>query len=137
MARIVGIEINDKWKVDYALTNIKGVGWSSSKKILDGLKIDKERRVKDLTSEEINKIASEVDKLPTEGELIRQVRKNISRLKATGSYKGIRHNQGLPARGQRTRSNARTKRGKRRTVGAFKKEALSKIQQQQKQKGKE
>jgi small subunit ribosomal protein S13 len=136
MARIVGIEINDKWKVDYALTNIKGVGWSLSEQILDDLRIDKARRIKDLSSEEINKIASKLDKFPTEGELIRQVRKNISRLKATGSYKGMRHNQGLPARGQRTRSNARTKRGKRRTVGAFKKEALSKMQQQ-KQKGKE
>jgi len=136
MARIVGIEINDKWKVDYALTNIKGVGWSLSEQILDDLKIDKAKRIKDLTSEEINKIASKLDKFPTEGELIRRVRKNISRLKATGSYKGMRHNQGLPARGQRTRSNARTKRGKRRTVGAFKKEALSKMQQQ-KQKGKE
>jgi small subunit ribosomal protein S13 len=130
MARIVGIEINDKWKVDYALTNIKGVGWSLSEKILDELKIDRNKRVKELTSEEISKIASFLDKYPTEGELFRLVRKNISRLKATGAYRGVRHNLGLPSRGQRTRSNARTKRGKRKTVGAFRKEALTKMQQQ-------
>lgn len=127
MARIVGVELQDNWKVDYALTRISGVGWSLSEKIMDSLKISSEKRIKDLTGEELSKIASKIDKIPTEGELSRIVRSNISRLQAIGSYRGIRHQRGLPVRGQRTKSNARTKRGKRKTIGAFKKEALSKI----------
>jgi small subunit ribosomal protein S13 len=130
MARLVGIEIKDDWKVDYALTNIKGIGWSLSNKLLDELKIDKSKRIKDISSDELSKIAAKLEKIPTEGDVTRQVRGNISRLKAIGSYRGMRHNQGLPARGQRTRRNARAKRGKRRTVGAFRKEAISKMQQQ-------
>ncbi len=132
MARITGIEINDKFKVDYALTNIKGIGWVLSKRILDELKIDSAKRVGDLTKNELSNIAKELNKYPTEGELTRQVRSNITRLKTIGTYRGMRHNQGLPSRGQRTRSNARNKRGKRKTVGAFRKEALSRMQQQKK-----
>jgi small subunit ribosomal protein S13 len=130
MARIAGVELQDKWKVDYALTNIKGVGWPLSRQILDSLKIDDSKRVSDLTSDEIAKIASKVEKYPIEGELARQVKSNVSRLQAIGTYRGGRHAKGLPARGQRTRSNARTKRGKRKTVGAFRKQALTKMQQQ-------
>ena len=128
MARISGIELQDDWRVDYALTNIRGIGWSLSSKILEDLKLDSSKRVKDLKSDEVAKIASKIDEYPTEGELARQIRGNINRLKQIGTYKGIRHTRGLPARGQRTKSNARTKRGKRRTVGAFRKEALSKMQ---------
>ncbi|MFH1971402.1 MAG: 30S ribosomal protein S13 [Patescibacteria group bacterium] len=127
MARIAGVELQDNWKVDYALTRISGVGWSLSRGIVASLKISSEKRVKDLKSEEINKIASKLDEIPTEGELSRIVRTNISRLQAIGSYRGSRHQKGLPSRGQRTKSNARTKRGKRKTIGAFKKEALAKI----------
>ena len=126
MARIVGVELQDNWKVDYALTRISGVGWSLSEKIMDSLKISSDKRVKDLTGEELSKIASKIDEIPTEGELARVVRSNISRLQAIGSYRGGRHQRGLPVRGQRTKSNARTKRGKRKTIGAFKKEALAK-----------
>jgi small subunit ribosomal protein S13 len=128
MARIAGIELQDDWKIDYALTKIKGIGWSLSKEILKSINLDSSKRVADLTSEEIKNIAAKLEKYPTEGELLRQVRKNIQRLKTISSYRGMRHAKGLPARGQRTRSNARTKRGKRKTVGAFKKEALSKMQ---------
>ena len=127
MARIVGVELQDNWKVDYALTRISGVGWSLSEKIMDSLKISSDKRIKDLTGEELSKIASKVDEISTEGELSRVVRSNISRLQAISSYRGIRHQRGLPVRGQRTKSNARTKRGKRKTIGAFKKEALAKI----------
>ncbi|MGD8744160.1 MAG: 30S ribosomal protein S13 [Candidatus Woesebacteria bacterium] len=134
MARITGVELQDSWNIDYALTNIKGVGWSLSKKILKSLKIDPEKNVSDLTSDDIAKIAGKVDEYATEGELTRQVRSNIQRLKVIGSYRGDRHKKGLPARGQRTRSNARTKRGKRKTVGAFKKEALTKTQQDKRKK---
>ncbi len=129
MARISGVELEDKLKVDYALTKIKGIGWALSTKILNSLKIDPSKRVSDLTSDDISKIVSKMDKHPIEGELMRKVREDISRLRATGSYKGMRHARGLPARGQRTKTNARTKRGKRKTVGAFKKEALSKMSQ--------
>jgi small subunit ribosomal protein S13 len=128
MARIAGIELQDDWKIDYALTKIKGIGWSLSKEILKSINLDSSKRVADLTSKEIKNIAAKLEKYPTEGELLRQVRKNIQRLKTISSYRGMRHAKGLPARGQRTRSNARTKRGKRKTVGAFKKEALSKMQ---------
>ncbi|RLC32882.1 30S ribosomal protein S13 [Candidatus Woesebacteria bacterium] len=129
MARIAGVELEDKLKVDYALTKIKGIGWALSIKILDSLKIDSSKRVSDLTSDDISKIVSKMDKYPIEGDLMRKVREDIARLRATGSYKGMRHARGLPARGQRTKTNARTKRGKRKTVGAFKKDVLSKVAQ--------
>lgn len=130
MARIAGVDLKDSWKVDFALTNIKGVGWSLSKKILESSGVNSTKRVSELSTEEINKLAAGVDNYPIEGELARQVKSNVSRLRATGAYRGIRHTRGLPSRGQRTKSNARTKRGKRKTVGAFKKEALAKMQQQ-------
>lgn len=126
MARISGIELNDNWKVTFALTRIKGIGWSLAKKIIGELKIDVAKRVSDLNSEELGKISAKLDEYPTEGELSRRVRGNVSRLQTIFSYRGIRHSRGLPARGQRTKTNARTKRGKRKTVGAFKKEVLSK-----------
>lgn len=128
MARIAGIELQDNWRIDYALTRIMGVGWSLSKSILDSVNIAPNKRIKELAPDEISKISSKLDEYPNEGELVRVVRANIARLQSIGSYRGIRHTRNLPARGQRTRTNARTKRGKRKTVGAFKKEALSKIQ---------
>lgn len=129
MARIAGVELENNWRVDYALTNIKGIGWTLSKSILKALKIDTTKRVAKLTPTEISKIAAKVEEKGIEGELGRRIRANISRLQAIGSYRGVRHTRGLPVRGQRTKTNARTKRGKRRTVGAFKKEALVKMQQ--------
>ncbi len=126
MARISGIELNDKWRIDYALTRIKGVGWVTSKRLLKLLGFDMSRRVADLSPEEVNIITGKIEESPTEGDLVRRVRSNISRLQAIGSYRGLRHSKGLPVRGQRTKTNARTKRGKRKTVGAFKKEALAK-----------
>lgn len=127
MARIAGVELNDNWKVDFALTRIRGIGWSLSKKLMDELKLDSTKRVSQLTSDEIAKISSGLEKYPTEGELVRVVRGNIQRLSAIGSYRGMRHTKNLPVRGQRTKTNARTKRGKRKTVGAFKKEVLTKL----------
>lgn len=128
MARIAGIELQDKWKIDFALTKIKGIGWSTAEKVLDAAGIDSSKRVKELDQDDISKIASEIEDKPIEGELVRQVRKNIQRLQQIGSYRGVRHNKNLPVRGQRTKTNARTKRGKRKTVGAFKKEAIVKQQ---------
>lgn len=125
MARIAGIELNDNWRVEYALTRVKGIGWSLAGKMLETLSVDKTKRMKDLTAEETSKITSELEKYETEGDLFRKIRANIARLQAIGSYRGIRHSRNLPVRGQRTRVNARTKRGKRKTIGAFKKEVLS------------
>ena len=127
MARIAGIDLQDGWKVDYALTKIKGLGWTLSKKVVKKVGIDTKKRISDLTAAEVSKISAELEKYQIEGDLLRNVRGNIQRLQVIGSYRGSRHNKGLPARGQRTRTNARTKRGKRKTVGAFKKEMLSKM----------
>ncbi|OGM06067.1 30S ribosomal protein S13, partial [Candidatus Woesebacteria bacterium GWB1_43_5] len=112
--------------VMYALTRIKGLGWSLAKKVLIDIKIDESKRVKDLTKDELAKVSSRIEDYSIEGELIRSVRGNVQRLVQIGSYRGLRHQRNLPLRGQRTRTNARTKRGKRKTVGAFKKEMLSK-----------
>ena len=127
MARIAGIELVDTWRVDFALTRIKGIGWSLSKNILAALKIDPSKRLAGLSPEELAKISTKLDEYSIEGELARGVRGNISRLQTIGSYRGLRLAKNLPARGQRTRTNARTKRGKRKTVGAFKKEALTQM----------
>ncbi len=126
MARISGIELNDSWRLDYALTRIKGIGWAMSGKILEFLKMEPSKRIKDMSPEELNKVSGKIEEFPTEGDLVRRVKANINRLQAIGSYRGLRHTKGLPVRGQRTKTNARTKRGKRKTVGAFKKEALAK-----------
>ncbi|MEK7061578.1 MAG: 30S ribosomal protein S13 [Patescibacteria group bacterium] len=125
MARIAGLELNDGWRVEFALTRVKGIGWSLAGKIIDTLKIDRSKRMKDLTPEEVSKITTELEKYDTEGDLFRKVKANIVRLQTIGSYRGLRHSRNLPVRGQRTRVNARTKRGKRKTIGAFKKEVLS------------
>jgi len=132
MARISGIDLNDDWRLIYALTQIKGIGWSRSEEILKDLKIKESTRMSDLSTEEITKLNKKIDGYLTEGDLQRRVREDVQRLKVIGSYRGMRHNQGLPVRGQRTKSNARTKRGSRKTVGAFRKEALAKQQQNKK-----
>lgn len=128
MARIAGIDLQDGWKVDYALTNIKGIGWTLAKKIVKEIGIDQKKRVSDLTAGEVAKISAKLEDYQIEGDLLRAVRANIQRLQVIGTYRGMRHTRNLPARGQRTRTNARTKRGKRKTVGAFKKEILSRMQ---------
>lgn len=127
MARIAGIDLQDNWKVDYALTKVKGLGWTLSKKVMADAGIDAKKRVVDLTADEVAKITAELEKYSIEGDLVRVVRGNIQRLQVIGSYRGMRHSRNLPARGQRTKTNARTKRGKRKTVGAFAKEILSKM----------
>lgn len=126
MARISGIDLQDNWKVAYALTNIKGVGWSRAEEVLEKSGIEPSLRVKDLSADDVSKLAAELENYKTEGDLLRDVRGNINRLRQIGAYRGIRHQRGLPAHGQRTKTNARTKRGKRKTVGAFRKDALTK-----------
>jgi len=126
MARISGQELNEKDRVLYALTKIKGIGMSLSHKIMKDAGISEDKRMRDMSPEDISKITEAVEKYPVEGDLVRRVRGNITRLQQIGSYRGLRHSKGLPVRGQRTKTNARTKRGKRKTVGAFKKEVLAK-----------
>ena len=127
MSRIAGIDLQDNWKADYAITKIRGLGWSLSRRIMKAAKVSDTKRVSDLTADEVAKIQAEIEKYTIEGDLVRQVRGNVQRLQVIGSYRGTRHTKGLPARGQRTKTNGRTKRGKRKTVGAFKKEMLAKV----------
>lgn len=130
MVRILGVVLPDHKRVDYALTILYGVGWSNVKKILEQAKIDKARKMKDLTDEEVKRITEIIEKnYLAEGDLRGELNANIKRLKEIGAYRGLRHFRGLPVRGQRTRSNARTKRGKRKTVGALKKEVWAKMEQ--------
>lgn len=130
MARLLGVQIPDERKVDYALTFLYGIGHSRSNKILKDSKIDKNKRVKDLNEQELKKIVEVIDKnYKIEGDLREAVTGDIKRLKEIGSYRGLRHLHNLPVRGQRTRSNARTKRGKRKTVGALRKGAWAKMEQ--------
>ena len=130
MARIVGVTIPDNVRVEYGLTRIYGLGFSKARNILKEVNIDLQKRISDLSEKERSNLQSFIEKNHViEGDLREEVRQNIKRVREIGTYKGIRQGQGLPARGQRTRSNARTNRGKRRTVGAFKKEDLIKMQQ--------
>jgi small subunit ribosomal protein S13 len=126
MPRLVGVNIPDNKKTNIALTYIYGLGRKNVKQVLTRAKVDGEKRAKDLTAEEIARLQKVIETIPTEGVLRKIVSENIKRLKQIGTYRGIRHLSNLPVRGQRTRSNARTKRGKRMTVGALKKEALQK-----------
>lgn len=135
MARIAGVELPNNVKVDYALTLLYGVGWPRAKDILSTTNVDSTKRIKDLTDEELARITKKLEENVIEGDLRTQIRENIQRYIAIGSYRGSRHTKGLPVRGQRTKTNARTKKGKRKTVGAFKKEALAAKQQQTKQAG--
>jgi small subunit ribosomal protein S13 len=122
MARIAGVDLPSNKRLDIGLTYIYGVGRSNVLGILKEVKIDGGVRVKDLTEDEVNRIQKSVEKLTVEGDLRREIDQNIKRLEDIGTYRGLRHRRGLPVRGQRTRSNARTKKGKRKTVGTVKKE---------------
>ena len=122
MARVEGVAIPDNKKVLYSLTYVHGIGLTSSKKILASTGIDPEARVKDLDEASMNKIREAIStNLVTEGELKRMVAANIKRLKDIGAYRGQRHKMGLPSKGQRTRTNARTRRGKKLAVGGTQK----------------
>jgi len=125
MARIAGVELPSQKRVEIGLTYIYGIGRSSSNDILHEAGVNPDTRVKDLTESEINVIQTIIQRnFRVEGELRRIVQGNIKRLVDIGSYRGLRHRRGLPVRGQRTRTNARTKRGRRKTVGTVKKEVV-------------
>ena len=117
MARIAGVDIPKDKRIEVALTYLYGIGPMLSKKILEQTDVNPDTRVKDLTDDEINRIREAIDKgYKVEGDLRKEINLNIKRLIEIGSYRGLRHRRGLPVRGQRTKTNARTKRGPRKTV---------------------
>ena len=127
MARISGVDIPRNKTVEIALTYIYGIGLTSSQKILGRVNIPGGTRVRDLTEEQVNRIRSVIDSdYKTEGDLRREVQLNIKRLMDIGCYRGLRHRKGLPTRGQRTRTNARTRRGRRGPAIGIKKKAAAK-----------
>lgn len=121
MARIAGVDIPRDKRVVVSLTYIYGIGKTNAKNILKAAGISEEVRVKDLTEDEESKIRKEVERFKVEGDLRREVALNIKRLMEIGSYRGIRHRKGLPVRGQKTKTNARTRKGKARPVAGKKK----------------
>lgn len=118
MARISGVDLPRDKRVEIALTYIYGVGLSRSQEILQKSGVNPDTRVRDLTEDEVGRLREVIDKdYHVEGDLRREVNSNIKRLIEIGSYRGLRHRRGLPLRGQRTKTNARTRKGKSRTVG--------------------
>jgi small subunit ribosomal protein S13 len=127
MPRLSGIDIPANKRTEIALTYIFGIGRHNVGKILKLANVEANKRAKDLNSDEISRLQKAVDTIQVEGGLRGAITENIKRLKQIGAYRGMRHSMRLPARGQRTRHNARTKRGKRMTVGALKKEDAAKL----------
>ncbi|MHB1626803.1 MAG: 30S ribosomal protein S13 [Bacilli bacterium] len=122
MARIAGVDLPREKRIEIGLTYIFGIGRSTSNAILEKTGVNPDTRVRDLTEDEVQKLRDEIDKtLKVEGDLHREVALNIKRLIEIGSYRGMRHRKGLPVRGQRSKTNARTRKGPRRTVAGKKK----------------
>jgi small subunit ribosomal protein S13 len=127
MARIAGVDLPREKRIEIALTYIYGIGLPSARKILANTEVSPDTRVKDLTEDEIQKLQSEIERnYRVEGDLRREVASNIKRLMDIGCYRGTRHRLGLPVRGQRTRTNARTRKGPGRTVAGKKKATAKK-----------
>ncbi|HLV98570.1 MAG TPA: 30S ribosomal protein S13 [Ktedonobacterales bacterium] len=126
-ARIAGVDIPRDKRVETALTYVYGIGLTTSKQVLVHTRVNPDTRVKDLTEEEVNRLREYIDRnLKVEGDLRREVDQNVRRLIEIGSYRGMRHRRNLPVRGQRTRTNARTRRGVRKTVAGRKKATAKK-----------
>ena len=124
MPRIIGVDIPKEKRIDIALTYIYGIGRTLAVKVLKAANIDLAKRAKDLTDEEVARLATIIQKdYRVEGDLRRDVAANIKRLIDIGSYRGLRHRRGLPVRGQRTKTNARTRKGPRKTVGVVRQKA--------------
>ena len=122
MARIEGVNLPANKRIEYALTYLFGIGLKTSQDILNKVKIDFNKRVKDLSDAEVAQISKEVSSnYTTEGELRKEIMLNIKRLQEIGSYRGLRHKKGLPVRGQRTKTNARTRKGPRKAAQSLKK----------------
>ena len=122
MARIAGVDLPREKRVEVGLTYIYGIGRVSANKILEAAKVNPDTRVRELTDEEVKRISEEIDvNYDVEGDLRREIAMNIKRLQEIGCYRGIRHRKGLPVRGQKTKTNARTRKGPKRTVANKKK----------------
>ncbi len=122
MARIAGVELPSNKRIEVALTYIYGIGPTRAKRIIEQTQVNPDTRVRDLTESEVNRLAKAVNEIgKIEGDLRREIAMNIKRLMEIGCYRGLRHRRGLPVRGQRTRTNARTRKGKKKTVGRGKK----------------
>ncbi|QQR55538.1 30S ribosomal protein S13 [Candidatus Peregrinibacteria bacterium] len=121
MVRLAGVQLPMEKRVEVGLTYIHGVGRAISKNMLNELNIPLDKKVKDLSEDELAKLRDALTKLRTEGDLRRKVQMDVKRLQDIGSYRGFRHKKRLPARGQRTKTNARTKRGRRMTMGSGRK----------------
>lgn len=128
MPRITGVDIPAEKRIEIALCYIYGVGRNNVHQVLKEAGVDPDKRAKELTDQEVSRLQKAIEKIPHEGTLRKILSENVKRLKQIGSYRGARHAAGLPVRGQRTRSNARTKRGKRVTVGALRKKMLQKLE---------
>ncbi|MFL5760522.1 MAG: 30S ribosomal protein S13 [Thermomicrobiales bacterium] len=122
MARISGVDLPREKRVEVGLTYIYGIGLHTSQNLLERTSINPDTRVRDLTDDEVNRLREIIDKeMRVEGDLRREVSMNIKRLMDIGAYRGLRHRRGMPVRGQRTRTNARTRRGPKRAIGVRKK----------------
>ena len=130
--RILGINLLDEKRVDIGLTYLYGIGRGNVAEVLKKAQVDGSKRIKALSEDEQKRIQKVLEGYKIEGDLRVEVNNNIKRLKEIGAYRGIRHGKNLPSRGQRTKSNARTKRGKRVTIGAIKKEIAAKMETGQK-----
>ena len=126
MVRIAGVDLPSNKRMEIALPYIFGIGRPLALTILKRIKMDPGKKVKDLTEGEVVSLRDAIKDYPVEGDLRKEIQMNIKRHIDIGTYRGLRHKRGLPARGQRTRTNARTKRGKRKTVGAGKKPEVKK-----------
>jgi small subunit ribosomal protein S13 len=130
--RILGVEIPDNERAEIGLTRFFGIGRTNVKQLAASASINLDTRIKDLSRDDVANLMKALESFKIEGDLKKEIRENIDRLKAIKSYRGIRHIVSLPVRGQRTKTNARTRKGKRKTVGSLTKEAWAKIETQQK-----
>ncbi len=126
--RIAGVEIPDHDRAIHGLQKFYGIGDTNVELLLKKAKIDANKRIKDFSRDEISAIMKALEEFQVEGDLRKEIRENIDRLRAIHSYRGLRHIHSLPVRGQRTKSNARTRKGKKKTVGSLTKEAWAKLE---------
>ncbi len=129
--RILGVEIPDNERAEIGLTRFFGIGRTNVKQVASMAKIDLNTRIKDLSRDDVSVLMKVLESFKIEGDLKKEIRENIDRLKAIKSYRGVRHIVSLPVRGQRTKTNARTRKGKKKTVGSLTKEAWAKIETSQ------
>ena len=123
MARIAGVNLPNQKRLEIGLTYIYGIGQPTAQKIIKALDLDPDEKIKDLTDDEVTKLREYIDTLQVEGDLRRERQQAIKRLQEIGAYRGLRHRRGLPVHGQRTKTNARTRKGPKKTVGRGKKAA--------------